>query len=349
MRKRIRALLVIVVIACLLLLAAWKFTPREPLLLEEATDVSPQGISYCWLNNEELLRTRQGQARAVLLRRNVRTGEETAPDALKKCEEGITELQPSPDGKYLLWSEQGEVGGNYGFAVADGSHYFAQKDMNATLWMPDSRHWLEFKANEDENSFEAILHNMEAPHEKRTLAIEQGESIRKRDFYGCVVTPDNRLLAHGYSFYNGNDNTITVEEYAVGNTIKPVRFHLLKLPRGTTLSNEKTDVKESPQGRQVALRLESQRVPSLVALLGRYLPFFKTEPRKCVELWVCDLDGKNLRLVGYVVEQPAAKHVPLQAYTPAPSIVQDLAWTPDGRKISFTNEGRIYTIPIGTD
>ena len=163
MRKRIRAFVWIVIFCVFCFLAAWKFTPREPLLMEIATDVSPQGVSYCWLNNEELLRTRQGQTRSVLLRRNIRTGQETAPEALKRCREAITDLQPSPDGKYLLWSEQGEVGRNYGLAVADGSHYFAQKDMNATLWMPDSRHWLEFKANEDEDGFDAILHDMEAP------------------------------------------------------------------------------------------------------------------------------------------------------------------------------------------
>ena len=32
-----------------------------------------------------------------------------------------------------------------------------------------------------------------------------------------------------------------------------------------------------------------------------------------------------------------------------PGVVQDIAWTPDGRKISFTGQGRIYTVPIGTE
>ena len=131
----------------------------------------------------------------MLLRRNIRTGQETAPDALKRCKEAITELQPSPDGKYLLWSEQGEVGGNYGLAVADGSHYFAQTGMNATLWMPDSRHWWEFKAKEDEDGFEGVLHDMEASHKRWTLAIEKHDA--QRGFNVCLVTPDKRLLVHG--------------------------------------------------------------------------------------------------------------------------------------------------------
>ena len=46
----------------------------------------------------------------------------------------------------------------------------------------------------------------------------------------------------------------------------------------------------------------SKPVPSLSAFLSRYLPFLKADPQERIELWLSDLDGRNQRLLGYMIE-----------------------------------------------
>ena len=75
---------------------------------------------------------------------------------------------------------------------------------------------------------------------------------------------------------------------------------------------------------------------------GKKIAFVRRE-RARSKLYVKDLVSGEERKVYDALDQD------VQETWAVTGVYPNMAWTPDSKKISFVNEGRIYTVPIGTE
>ena len=93
----------------------------------------------------------------------------------------------------------------------------------------------------------------------------------------------------------------------------------------------------SPTGKFIAWRFKFARISLLEKLLLKVCPSYKPHPYKTEELWVSDINGANMREIGYIPDQmPHEDDVALF----------NIDWTSDESKLNYVYNDNLYTVII---
>ena len=310
--------------------------PDKPLFKHAAKIMAIEGrwdweagyTEYGWLSNHEFLYAdyTQGGAGHIqhcrLFRYNTRTHRRTALKRLTKLVNCFyhSQMEISPDGKWLLWHGMKDDADTIDAATLDGRRHIQWPGGYYTLhtldWTADSRHWIDFQQTTSDANLpsEAHIHDVNAPRKETVLPIAAGS------LYGDYTARSSKNIV---SLSEPNSQTIMhqlqVLEAQIGSRITPLH-HVSIRPPDCLVNAGITECLLSPQGDRIAIifccDVQTQQKP------------------QTYELWICRKDGNKMREVGRW-RQDADRWFGAEAWH----------WLPDGRHLSFVYNQILWTIP----
>jgi len=345
-----------IVLTLLVLLgsAAVVFYPREPLLLEHATQVldmraadPSEGLNYAWLSDHELLYFRPD---GNLWRRDLNTGAETVLRAMTQQVKSSISLPathwliPSPDGKWLMWGEVGITPLFVGSVDGTKQAVSSTNVGNSTpFWMPDSQHWTEWNHDESALWRQVEMHTVTAPHwsqvlgtpparlnESDILAMQSEDVIIARTKVDVIAVPVS--VGQGYyrlTLHAAYRDTQQLSVWSL-HAQKPLRQFTIHLPGLVQ------DVKVSPQGDLVVWLVQKRKTSPVFKRLQRFFPALEKDEHECLALYVSQLDGSRMREIGQVDSKP----------TSAGNLINEMRWLPGGKRLSFIANDTLWTVPV---
>jgi RNA polymerase sigma factor (sigma-70 family) len=304
------------------------------------------GDFYGWLSTDALLLALPDKdyPRGKLVRRNLTTGEETPLPALTKLynkADGGCIPQISPDGQWVLWWDMKIHDVSIYGARLDGSGSFrvpkakAQWDNLYLFWLTDSRHFVELALTvsaKGQQFTRALTRSVDKPNVAESLPIPESSPLQAACCFAgtdIALAAGDRLVAlpWGLRGYGGVEPQFTIGEAGVGPNGKPDRTSTVSAPPGSTL-----------------------RCGAAISPCSDCIAWLAAKNKKgggtIVSIWVSRLDGSDWRELGWQ-EAPDpdigfGDHLgKFMAAAPG-----GLLWLPDGKTLSFSFKGDLYTIPV---
>jgi hypothetical protein len=162
------------------------------------------------------------------------------------------------------------------------------------------------------------------------LAKRQHDQLQLYGFTKRGLPVVARLGVHGWGSYR-IDAFCEVED-AAAKTARVVR---LKRPGIHPFTRDMVDPITSPSGDRLAWLFECKREPRhLPDWLLRLLPFLRRDGKtmETAEIWVSDVDGTDMRKLGWV------------GASQQEGMGRLLEWSPDGRAVRFYLKGDLYEV-----
>ncbi|MCW3052957.1 MAG: hypothetical protein JWN14_2127 [Chthonomonadales bacterium] len=127
---------------------------------------------------------------------------------------------------------------------------------------------------------------------------------------------------------------VAVAQYRYG-TRQKIHQDTIVFPSACRVSNVEMNPRRDRMLRQLEVDLNQSR-PTWLRSMMRFLhrPY---KSRQASLFWICELDGQNGKMVGYVEDNS----VQSRDATPA-----NMRWLPSGTRISFTRGQSIWVVPI---
>jgi len=317
-----------------------------PALLNVATQVVPKerfsGSEFAWLSEDAYATF--GKDNRTLSRYDLIRGDRTQLIAPLGSRAWGSHLRASPDGKWLDWIKF-SVGPRYGdvmhvqhaFTHVSDGRTFPWKTSFQGTWESDSRHVLSVEPGSTANGgARLVIFDPFANRIRQTLPLAGDVSSTLEN---CIeVEPGYLLEISQVSPSNPASLTkerIGIREYRVDETLRLTREWSIAPPHGTAVGNIMR-VKLSPHGEQIAWLVDSVQIDPGRAALQRLLPFLKAPPQVQQQLWISCLDGKGMRLVGQTL---------LKTRSGNEVRITDLRWLPNGKRLSFSYEDALWTVP----
>jgi len=367
---RVRWGLFFLILSISISLLAWRFLPRERLLLEHAKRVADTtqwgagarrfngSIGNHWLSDHEVLFDRYEGAQhddRVIYKRNIDTQQDTKlPGLTASRQELAAEVEDSqcisPDGKWFLCSARW---GRCLLAEVNGTRHYSYPDAEAgecyrdTLWLPDSRHWLE-RYGVNSQTYCVLLHDTQHPSLSIRLPVAahstaaRMEKVAMPDAAVVVDGPDQETNDLGEPVVRAaspktRQVSISLVPWRTGG--RPFARYSVSVPFGV----RNDDLKISPDARYVAWKVTTQSTAPLQLWLHRYLPYLRFPKYRSTAIWASRIDGKDRHEIGHVIETTDASE---ENETLSESVLDELKWLPDGRHLSFEYKNALYTAPI---
>ncbi|HZP82654.1 MAG TPA: hypothetical protein VFB21_13525 [Chthonomonadaceae bacterium] len=337
-RKRIgMALLALVGVAGALLLF---FYLRRQNLLYRATPIVEtqqwlqQYGGYFWESDRSILSFRSaGRGGLQAFRVNVATGSArplmTLNRRLRGAASSPAQWRLSPDGRWLVWQNLRSPGACWTASTLDGlqnvtwpiprptggpSTFMGTMNTSGPLWLSDNRRWVEFVPNQA--GVQPWMHRLD------------GKSVRGPRITGPLPWPmgvnaQDRVVS--LNFRRGA--TLTINEYGLTPGAAPPRAFTVRLPGGMQTESE---AELSPQGDRLAYILRTASASPLQRLLTWLVPPADNRAYYRDTLWVSRADGSEMRKLG---EEGGGT-------------LTGLMWMPNGRRISFFCQDKLYTLPV---
>lgn len=323
---------------------------REHPLTERAARIS-NIADYCWINDQELLWFTPELSRASRIHlqthkqdylENFNDYVNTFRDKSGKSAVGpISHASISPNGKRLLCQLKTGQTDYYTEELRtcivdldDGHlHVFRNPERynrGDPVWMPDSRRWLEYTSEQVYSgpvSSDLSLYSLDAPERKvGPLPIPPG----MRSLLG--VSPDYRMI--GCSLPPGVDQPM-LGLFEVGLYPNPLKER--KCTQNAPAGWFFRDAVLSPQGDRVVCLLTTARQSELLAFFARIAPSRVKlgKPSRLFQIRICRTDGRQIQEVGVEDTGPDGT-----------AAVNNLQWSPDGKKLSFVLKGSLYIVPL---
>lgn len=247
--------------------------------------------------------------------------------------DNITDVAVSPDNKAVLWRETG-----LWWAQSDGAKAVRARPcagMFAT-WMPDSSGWLE--ARSERLQLSLFVHRLDS---ERT--IDSTVIIPGRRSLVCALDPHKVLVAD--SWIGDSTNEITFYEYSLTDARAPCSISRIDLPDSPTI----VDVALSPDRKHLAwIKLQYPDI-NPGHLIDRIMMRFGVIPASqhgtqiITTVSITDLRGRVERTLTC---QRESGHAPMFSMRQGPEYPGNLRWSPDGKKLSFLKNGRIWIVPV---
>lgn len=305
------------------------YYPRRQSLLYRATPVVDtqrwlqQYGGYFWESDRSILSFRSaGRGGVQAFRVNVATGSSRPLMTLNRTLRGSASATSlwrlSPDGKWLIWQNLQAPRARWTASTLDGLQRVTWPISNPTggpLWLADNRRWVEFVSHR-QAGVQPLLHSLDG----KTV---RGTPITGPFNWPMGVNAQERVIS--LDFRQGA--ALTISEYGLMQGAVPARRFTAKLPNGM-LSESEAEL--SPQGDRLAYILRTANVSPLQRLLAWLLPPADSRATYRDTLWVSRADGSEMRKLG----------------EEAGSTVSGLMWMPNGRRISFFCQDRLYTLPV---
>ena len=338
-RRRAAAFVIAAVIVALGA-GAWSLT-HEPQLIDHAARVS-NVTSYAWINDHELLWAMPRSAH--LARIDLRTHDQRLLDAANATADAKTWTDMrlrsvAPGGNRSLSMVTVPLPDKY---IGDPYPRNILAELNggardtdtgiSPVWFPDGRRWIALGSAErnwyrDEEPPQGIwLYSADAPNQ-RVGPLPAPKSVKQL----LGVAPDYRLVMTDLPI--GIDQpSVTVWQRGIYPNDAAERQAILTAPSGWFFRAAAL----SPSGNRIAWLLTSQRIPPLLAFVGRLLPTFvkNVSPSRTYQIRTTTLDGRDAREIGFQT-----------AGTANLGSISDLKWNPDGKRVSFVYGDNLYIVP----
>jgi hypothetical protein len=327
--------------------AAGPQAPARP-LLDLATRVGRSDATILWLDDSTVLRVVQGgydnEARKPLpdslVRLDLSTGRQTTlTDLMALYNEAFARHtpEPSPDGQWLLWASGEQHHLVLHAATLDGKRHVhtpkakTEYDNLYVYWLGDSRRFVELVTPDCKKFTQALIHDVEAPDDVKVIPIPESSPLQ----WACCTTDDIWVAAEDRlvmtpggrpGAYGGVGPALTIRQAGLDPALGWSSVSTVRPPP------------ESVMLCGLALSPRSDRIGWLIARE-------KEKGPTIVSLWVSRLDGTGWREIGYQethkIDGGFGEHL-LHFRASAPG---DLRWVPDGKHLSFSYKGGLYTVP----
>lgn len=312
--------------------AAWLVWAREPTLAEKAQRIAPLDTSHLpqsllprerayWLSPSELLIDTNDQDRPIMtgwrghldafnLRTHNRCRLTGVTDQLRRLP---LQLEPtvflaSPDGQWLYWAS--DFAGyvlDAGVVSRDGSRHRRWRPASSPAFWLDNRRVVEFAPmGSGPAPYLADVHDVLDPSADRCHSVATGA--------GAVILAAYKKQQPGDAF-NGLPRPYEARD---GNPVQGAEPNDI-------------DCMSSPRGDAIVYHLTVRHVPPMMARLNRIIPAIPASAVMREELWIQHIGDHAPRLIGYV---PASKTDDVR--------LQNLAFSPDGKQMSFVYQGMLY-------
>lgn len=188
-------------------------------------------------------------------------------------------------------------------------------------WTGDSRHWLEFYLPSIDGNYAVVWHGLNGEKKALGAIVEIGQPLG--------VDLNGRLLLYQEVVGTTIKHNLYTFDLTVGLPLK--KQIALPIPVGGT----SREVSLSPQGEKVALLIFSggdARYPAWIGKLSSALKQAR-RPQKAA-LWICGIDGKGAHEIGCIRSDEDSLDI------------EQLAWLPDGKSISFLYNNHLRVVPV---
>ena len=295
--------------------------PKDPRL--------PAFEPFEWVSDHELLfakRSAAGSFTPFLLDLTTRREQALRDPFPRPASRWPTFPTPSPDGKFLLWSQQ--TRNDTAYILTDRSGKIVrswQKAPNGgTQWLPDghrfaTRAWVNGREH-------LYLHTIDSP------AIETRALAPGKYFYiaGSHFTADGHVfgMAEKIAAGMGTGQRFLVEHDANGALL---RESPLVTPGGDRFA---LPIYFSPETNRIVWETSGYPLSPMLRRIWKVLPFLPIRQNYVREFWISRLDGTSLHLAG---RQTAAN---VRNSIGAASVL------PDGKRLGFLYQDQLYTVPL---
>jgi hypothetical protein len=254
---------------------------------------------------------------------------------LNSLHEIPVECDPSPDGKWLLWTVTGGMDRYPIFYVStlDGSrhyHWEAGK-FDTTSWLNDPI-WLVRDHQSSEEQPMIHLYDVNVPQRPRKMRANAADTR-------SLITD----LAAWKSAFDIDDtnqqaaNEVTIAEYDAAESYlvdNPIPKHNSPVPIPATASVQ--DVKVSPDHSHLLLTLSDVQTKPLQQLLHRFIPAMPLAATMVKSLWTSRTDGTDMHEMGYLEFKDEVEFDNYQW--------RQLQWPSDSKHIAFRYGKSIYMV-----
>lgn len=124
----------------------------------------------------------------------------------------------------------------------------------------------------------------------------------------------------------------------------PVHTYTIDTRANIRSKSEIREMALSPRGDRLAWHFRCLR-ESPLQWLARWVRSSALDPRLQDELWVSKLDGSGMNMVGF---QPCVSGTPSSVASYWAAGIEALRWTPDDSKLSYSFDGKLYTVPASS-
>ncbi len=354
MKRRILTVAIIAIFSGAALYLSTRPRDRD-LLLTAAQVTGPRkwGMHYFWLSDREILTFEKGGSSGVrAVKIDARSGNEATLDKLSATFRGFSpegEMHLSPDRKSLLWNWSGPGSQprtrRWGTAISglDGSLKVDNRPGDNLAWLPDSSGWVRL-TNKRGVAYVQVCKLSELRADGIAIGRLTGSPIQSTGiatpfggFVALGTDRDGRLISSNLPPYLTSTHLAFV--YGL-NTVHPEQSRNL---RSIKLSGQQDFISAalSPLGDRIVWQTyEMSLSPDLPDFILRRLHFIHQKPISNTRIWISNGDGSGMRLLGRLEGAP-------MPYMRVPTnIVENFAWTPDGKRVSFLYDSKLLTVSV---
>src|SRR5579871_312136 len=317
---------------------------------------------YRWLSDIELFYAEQYESdpgyriqRSHLYRYNVQTGRRRHLRRLERLVDCFyhSQMEISPDGKWLLWHGGTAEQETMDAATLDGQHHQQWPrgfySLHWLAWTQDSRHWIEFqRTGSYQPPSTAIVHNVHSPAENRSFPMD--ESILSAYLHACGI--GDHILSIDRLDETATTRSFNVRVSSLPPQIRQERIEKIAVPANLPNPNI-TEVLLSPDARRLAFIVGYGATPATtdpnegtqegdtstnLSVNSSIATVSGTQNAKlrAYSLFVCRVDGSEMHEVGTRQEEVNPNVV---------LALEDLRWLPSGKRLSFFYKDTLYTVP----
>ena len=262
------------------------------------------------------------------------------------CQPYMENLSLSPDGKRLLWLksrrsslQSGRPSPQWMVATLDGAetrHWNANDSISLrerAFWSPDSRHVVA-RAFAGKGLFTQQVDALTGQHREVSIPISAHYETLEDTFparFSGVLANEELLFTPNLAGLN----IVTRIPLCAMNLRGAIRRWALRLPFPARVD----ELKLSPQGRRFALLLHYDSMQAASPLMRRVGQALGVKNTPMAGIWVCSVDGSNLREVGHIPCPPQ------NAKDAINNLPAGLNWLPDELRLSFCCQDMLWTVP----
>ena len=164
-------------------------------------------------------------------------------------------------------------------------------------------------------------------HPGKTIKAEKVDLSKQATGRFLGATREDSLIIWRYKYEEAQK--VVIGSVALRDRSLATHNWSITLPMKSTLE----DMCLSPDGTRLCLGVKGKHTISGGELVRSLLSKLGCHDHTTWELWTCNLDGSDMREVGYI------------DYTPTTDIPYSIQWTPDGKRLSFLLAKMLYTVP----
>jgi hypothetical protein len=259
----------------------------------------------------------------------------------------------SPDGRYLLAFGTKSLGANRK-KIVNTLYTLEGQEVSETgaspfvgLWMTTNWCYAAFHTSGD--TAIGSLHTLKPDGVVRLppFSIPGGVFAAKNNYTYISQAGDTLLVCNVPQ--NGAAEECRLTRLKIGKTVEILSSVRARVPSGAHIDHAVL----SPKGDYIAWSLRCHATPPFSTFLQSKFHLKAFAPYDYMALYLSRADGSEMRLLGTLPsKQEKSRRVNFLGFWVgrwrpwSEHDLQNLDWTPDGKKISFTYENRLYTLPL---